>query len=98
MKYLKNRIMLYTFKHNARFLYVYLSKSENLNDKLWIRFRYTNKEIKLYNMSVQEYDIGSHEKGAKVTVDLGEPTGETIELYIEFLSPSIKLKRLWLEG
>lgn len=92
-----NIIKLYTFKHNARFLYVRLSKSKNLNDKLWIRFRYEDKEIKLLNMNIQEYDITSHEKGAKVTVDLGEPTGKTITFYIEFLSPSIKLKRLWLE-
>jgi len=88
-----NRIELYTFKHNARFLYIRLSKSKNLNDKLWIRFRYEDKEIKLVNMHVQEYNIGSHEKGAKVTVDLREPTGKTIQLYIKFLSPSYKVKK-----
>ena len=93
-----NFIKLYTFKHNARFIYFYLSKTENLNDKLWIRFRYEDKEIKLLNMHVQEYDIGLHEKGAKVKVDLGEPTGSTITLYIEFLAPSVKLKRLGLEN
>lgn len=42
-----------------------------------------------------KFDTSGFLQGA---VDLGEPTGKTIQLYIEFLSPSIRLKRLWLEG
>ncbi|GAA3333565.1 hypothetical protein GCM10020331_098100 [Ectobacillus funiculus] len=50
-------------------------------------------------MHVQEYDIGPHEKGAKVTVDLGEPTGKNNNaIYrISFSFYKVK-KRLGLEN